>query len=356
MNVYQRGKCWYVDFSYRGKRFRRSAGRTKREALLKLGEIRKRIEQEDQDGTSASAPRSFAEYANEYLEYSKTHKRPSSYQRDTVSIKRLMEAFAECKLSDIKTADIERYQERRLETVGHATINREVQALKHMFRKAQERGYVKINPAQPVKKLEEPFGRTRYLQLEERERLLDECSGMLHAIVFTALETGMRKGELENLTWKNVYFERRSIWLERTKNKEPRTIPISDNLLPVLQRLYIERRSEYVFTKPGGEPYGSWRKAFDNACKRAGIEDFRFHDLRHTFASYLVVSDVKIRTVQELMGHKDIKMTMRYSHLSKEHLLDAVNKVGTNLAQLKDSTVEVSHKLRNYVCPRSSEG
>lgn len=191
---------------------------------------------------------------------------------------------------------------------------------------------MRMNPARTVKLFKEPLGRLRYLLPEERELLLQECSGMLRTIVITALETGMRKGEIQNLTWKDVDFKRRTITLTQTKNAEIRTIPISDTLLPVLQRLYVERRGPRVFSKPDGGPYGNWRRSFESACNRAGIEDFRFHDLRHTFASYLVMSGVDIRTVQELMGHKDIKMTMRYSHLSKAHLLEAVNRVGTNVA------------------------
>jgi len=349
MRVYQRGKRWWVDFSYNGKRIRRSAGRTKREALLKLGEIQRRIEQEDQEDTPAVAPRSFSEFAKEYLEYAKAHKRPSSYRRDVTSLNQLLVVFGSSKLTEITTRTVERFQINRSAKVSPATVNRDMETLKHMLKKAMDWGYLKMNPAQRVKPLKTPPSRIRFLSLEERELLLAECSKnpMLWAIVFTALETGMRKGELADLTWKDINFERRSIRLMRTKNNESRTVPISDRLLPVLERLYVERSGGYVFSKPDGSPYGNWRKAFENACKRAGIEDFRFHDLRHTFASYLVMAGVDIRTVQELMGHKDIKMTMRYSHLSQSHLLEAVNRIGTNMAQNGSSPSVDFAKLRS---------
>jgi len=260
-------------------------------------------------------------------------------------MKYLLEAFGELKLSSIRANQLEQYKRLRREKVSVASVNRELALLKHMFHKAVDWEYLKTNPAQTVKLFKEPPGRLRYLLPEERDLLLKECSGILLVIVITALETGMRKGEMQNLKWKDVDFERRTITLTRTKNKEIRTLPISDTLLSVLQRLYLERRGIWVFSKPDGKPYGNWRRSFETACKQAGIEDFLFHDLRHTFASYLVMSGVDIRTVQELMGHKDIKMTMRYSHLSKAHLLDAVNKVGTKMAH---SEVHSSSDLTSH--------
>ena len=201
-----------------------------------------------------------------------------------------------------------------------------------MLNKAVEWGYLRTNPAQIVKRLKAAPYRARFLSVEERDRLLTECehNPMLWAVVFTALETGMRKGELTNLIWQDINFKRRTITLTRTKNNETRTIPINDRLLPVMERLYVERRGNYGFSKPDGRPYCNWRKAFENACRRAGIEDFRFHDLRHTFASYCVMYGMDIRTLQELMGHRDIKMTMRYSHLSKRYLRKAVNRMVTS--------------------------
>lgn len=156
-----------------------------------------------------------------------------------------------------------------------------METLKHMMNKAVEWNYISANPARKIKRLKTPPPPTRFLSFEERDRLLLECSAnpMLWAIVFTALETGMRRGELMGLTWKDINFERRSILLMRTKNNEQRVIPISDRLLPVLERLNFERKGQTVFCKPDGKPYGNWRKAFETACKRAGVDDFRFHDL-----------------------------------------------------------------------------
>ncbi|NLI99416.1 site-specific integrase [bacterium] len=339
---------WYVRYTRNGKRRMLSTGETdKTQALLKVGEIQRRIENETAQGIPADAPRTFAAYANEYLEYSKAHKKISSFRRDETSLNQILPAFGDMKLSEITTRDIEQFQTQRSLKVAPATANRDMETIKHMMNKAVDWNYIKANPARQIKRLRTPPPPTRFLSCEERDRLLFECSAnpMLWAIVFTALETGMRRGELMGLTWKDINFERRSILLMRTKNNEQRMIPISDKLLPVLERLNIERKGQTVFRKPDGRPYGNWRKAFETACNRAGVVDFRFHDLRHTFASYLVMAGVDIRTVQELLGHKDIKMTLRYSHLSRPHLLDAVNKGGTNLAHKGNTAVFESNKL-----------
>jgi integrase len=254
-------------------------------------------------------------------------------------------------LNDITVRDIELYKAARSEVVQHSTVNRELTLLSHMFRKAIDLDYYrKGNPVSKIKKYKEPPGRVRYLATEERISLLDECkrseNPLLYLMVFTALETGMRKGEQQKLKWDDINFERQSIRLKQTKNNEDREIPISDRLLPLLQKLYIERCSPYVFSKPDGLPYGDWRRSFGTACRNAGIENLHWHDLRHDYASQLVMAGVDIYRVQKLMGHKTFSMTARYAHLSQAHLLEAVNRLATNLLHLDGESVSESAKLR----------
>lgn len=111
------------------------------------------------------------------------------------------------------------------------------------------------------------------------------------------------------------------------KNNESRIIPINQTLHLEFLALFEKREGEYVFPGRNGQPPKDIRTGFSTALKKVGIEDFRFHDLRHTFGSHLVMQGVNLRTVQQLMGHKDIKMTMRYSHLSPEHVQEAVEKL-----------------------------
>lgn len=275
---------------------------------------------------------SFLSLVEEYLDYANTYKRPSTFKRDITALTRILLTFEGVELSQITMRDIERFQAKRAKEVQPATVNRDMQVLKHLLNKAIDWGYIQISPARRVKSLREPPGRVRYLSESERRRLLDNCwlngSDMLYPLVLTALLTGMRRGELRELIWDNINLEDCLIAVGHSKNNQSRVIPIHRDLLPVLVRLRSQYPfAQFVFCKPDGRPYGDWKRRFTTACERAGVKDFRFHDLRHTFASYLVMSGVDIRIVQQLLGHKDIKMTARYSHLSTACLSDAVNRI-----------------------------
>jgi len=149
--------------------------------------------------------------------------------------------------------------------------------------------------------------------------------------VETALLTGMRRGELLSLKWDQI--RNGFIYLTENKSGKARQIPINERLAGVLRevRRGNQLKSPYVFCDSQGKRFWEVKRSFASACRRAGIDVFHFHDLRHTFASQLVMNGVNLKAVQELLGHADIKMTMRYSHLFQAHLQDAVavlNKIG----------------------------
>jgi integrase len=133
----------------------------------------------------------------------------------------------------------------------------------------------------------------------------------------------MRKGELLGLQWPQIDFEQGIITLTDTKNDERRDIPMNETVKATLKG--IERIGANVFCNGDGETFANVRRSFETAVRKSGIEDFRFHDLRHTFASNLVMEGIDIMTVKELMGHKDLTMTLRYSHLAPNHKTRAVN-------------------------------
>jgi integrase len=289
----------------------------------------------------------FDKLCEDYLHFSKANKASASHRRDTVSIKNLRKCFNSTLISEICASDLERYKIERSKEVSRATVNRELSCIKHMFNKAIHWGYLTQNPLCTVRDFKEPPGRVRYLTDVEIEILLNSCYGHIKDIVTVALHTGMRKSEILNLKWQDIDLRNRLIIIRNTKNNESRTIPMNETLCDMLQMLSPTNEQQYVFANREGKPFGDVRTSFRNALKRAGIKDFRFHDLRHTFASKLVMRGVDIRTVQTLLGHKDIAMTMRYSHLSDAHLKEAVKKleVGTNLAQ------ETSTKTRGLAKP-----
>jgi len=140
-----------------------------------------------------------------------------------------------------------------------------------------------------------------------------------------------------NLKWIDIDFKRNLLYLIETKNGERRDVPINDTVKRTLIKVLKHPESPYVFCNESGKPYTNVRTSFDTALKRAGIKDFRFHDLRHTFASHLVMLWIDLKTVQELLGHKSFSMTLRYSHLSPDHKDRAVDILDSNLSEEKDS-------------------
>ncbi len=192
-----------------------------------------------------------------------------------------------------------------------------------MFNRAVQWGYLKRNPLEALKSLKEPPGRLRYLGLQDLARLLAICAqnGYLLPVVQLALHGGLRRGEILSLKWQNIDLSRRIIILEKTKTNEQRIIPLNDTLLRVLENLPRKDDSDFVFAQLSGNMISV---AFKKACKKAGISNFRFHDLRHTFASYLSMAGFNQRTIQDLLGHRDPRMSSRYTHLSHNYLSQAV--------------------------------
>lgn len=158
---------------------------------------------------------------------------------------------------------------------------------------------------------------------DEIQTLLSNCISHLRPIVTVAVHTGMRRGELLNLKWENVNLEQGIITLTDTKNHERRDIPMNQTVKNTLSSL--ERKSIYVFPNGKEKGFVDLRESFGTALKRSGITDFRFHDLRHTFASNLVMVGEDLNTVRELMGHKTLNMTLRYAHLAPGKKVKAVN-------------------------------
>jgi integrase len=330
--IFKRGKVWYLDFVCRGRRIKRSTKqRDKKLADLALKSLEVKVAKGELLGIEDRLRILFKECGEKYLAFSRANKARSSYERDGVSVRvHLPPAFKDRYLHELTRELIERYKAQRLQRVSKSRVNRELMCLRHMLNKAIEWGYLTSSPMKGIRLLKEPPERVRYLDPKEALKLLGACAAHLKPIIVCALHTGMRRGEILNLKWENVDLENRMILLERTKSNRRRMIPLSGVLCSVLKRL--PRRGEYVFTNEQGDKYGTVNKSFTAACRRAGIKNFRFHDLRHTFASHLTMSGCNMRTVQQLLGHATIRTTMKYSHLSKEHLEEAVNVIGAKFS------------------------
>jgi len=224
-----------------------------------------------------------------------------------------------------------------------ATVNKRLVVIRHMLTKAVDWNMVEEETRRKAYKVKLKGGnvsRLRYLQYNECEKLLSNCLPHLRPIVMTALHTGMRKGEILSLKWADVDMKNRFIFLRNTTTKsgKPREIPINDTLYGVLKSLPRRIDVPWVFPNPSDlkpakdgkpvksvNPIGDVKNSFRAACTKAGIRDFTFHDLRHTFASHLVMEGVDITTVSRLLGHASLTMTLRYAHLAPKHMASAVN-------------------------------
>jgi integrase len=214
--------------------------------------------------------------------------------------------------------------------VAPATINRELACMKKAFNLAiREWEWCRENPVARVSMEQERNRRDRWLSTGEEERLLQVARPWLKDIILFALNTGMRMGEIRELTWEGVDLFRKTVTVFRSKNGELRTIPMNSLVLDVLKSKAKVRsvKSDYVFPS---ETYtllddSHLRRAFRGAMRLGRIENFHFHDLRHTFATRLVQSGIDLYKVQCLLGHKSPIMTQRYAHHYPESLREGVD-------------------------------
>lgn len=212
-----------------------------------------------------------------------------------------------------------------------STVVRYLSALSHTFTIAiKEWGWLEENPLLKVTKPQQPRGRVRFLDDAERVRLLEACKAssnpFLYPVVILALATGMRQAEIMNLRWSEVDFERNKITLYETKNGEIRVAPLTGHAHSVLKGLHKKRSSETELVFPGNNPNKpiDLRFPWEQVIKKAEIKDFRFHDLRHCCASYLLMNKVPLPVIAEILGHKTYQMVKRYAHLSEDHKWQAV--------------------------------
>jgi len=284
-------------------------------------------------------PHHFSELIERYLKHAAGYK--LSYRRESYAIEGFKKYFKGCNLSDITTWAIEKWKRDRAKKVVGATVNRELTILKHMLKMGVKWELCSSNPAASVSPFPVQEGRIRYLSEEEIPALLGVCknqitSPWLHALVVLALNTGARQGELLDLCYEDIDQERGLIYFGRTKNRRLKTVPMNHAVRDAVDWLTRHRYGDYLFMWPWGDRVGRTTvyDAFKKACSEAEIKKFRFHDLRHTAASYLVMNGVDLATVKELLGHREIEMTLRYSHLAPAHKAKAVEKLGEALEKI----------------------
>ena len=368
---------WYLDYRDRsGNRIKELVplAATQWEAVLALQEaVRKEFDAEY--GLKRQREKTtFKELSAMYLEdYAKQNKK--SWKDDQYRIEANMNPyFEDAELSDITPQQIEQYKAKRKadfvlpkskkknqstkskkpKLVSPSTINREITILKKMFNLAIDWNLIEQNPVVKVKLFSEKGTKQeRILKADEEPGLLLACPDYLRPIVVLALNTGMRRGEILNLRWRQVDLEGRFITVENTKGGQSRMIPINYTLFQEFAGIKAQGgSSEFVFPNPKtGKPFTEVKNSFKKACRTVGIHDLRFHDLRHSFATRLIEAGVDIVTVKELLGHFSVTVTQRYTHPGQ---LQKKLAVGLLTAKTAEKQAVLEHR-RNMEEPEAVE-
>ncbi|MDE2009887.1 MAG: site-specific integrase, partial [Candidatus Omnitrophica bacterium] len=322
-------KDYYIEYRDRGKKYREHIGPSKSLAMTVLAKRKVEIAEGRFLEKKEEVRIRFEDFADEYYElHCKVNNKKSCETADKHNIKTLKAFFAGYYLDEISVHMIQTFKSEKMKEfkllksgekryLSPTTINRKLTCLKSIFNKAKTWGkFSGNNPVNGIKFSKENNGRLRFLEKEEADKLLKNCLPVIKPIVTVALNTGMRKGEIMKLKWRDIDFKRAIVHLTNTKNHEKREIPLNETTINAFVSVPQHPESELIFVKDNGQSYGDFKKSFFTACRNSGIKNFRFHDLRHTFASHLVMNGVDLNTVRELMGHKSMAMTLRYAHLS----------------------------------------
>jgi len=295
------------------------------------------------------------EILDDYRERLKTCGR--SIEKGQASWRRLYETFRDKPAESVLPQEIETFKISLAESLSPAFVNHHLQILRAAYNWAARNEKIGHYPFRNVSLFKPNNIRARYLTEEEEGKLLPALPPYLRPLITVAIHTGLRRGELLTLSWNDVDFTARVITMRKSKSGYGRHIPMNDVAFETLGRLYLERSEDgagngrvpqapkgLVFTGREGGYLQNLNRYWYKALRKAGLRDFRFHDLRHTFASRLVMRAVDLYTVQTLLGHRTSAMVQRYAHLSPDHLRKAVerlaplpgsvSKYGTHLASV----------------------
>lgn len=329
--IYQRGDWYWLRYvDLQGNLIRESAHTTNYEEAKNLLFQRKLEIKEGKNPVMKYTNYTFTQMADVYLKLMENQR---AFKTKVYLMNQLKQDFGNLLLNQITTLSLDLWKAKRRNEIENqpSTVNRFIALIKHMYRIAFDRDLISEEVYKRIRKVkfeEENNKRLRYLSEEEIDRLLNACNGNLKGIVLIALNAGLRKGEILNLRWDDIDLKNQFFLLDLTKNGARKDIPFNDTIKQVLSEQLSKRRLDipYVFyNEETNNKFVDIKKPFRNALRRAKINDFKFHDLRHTFASYLVMNGADSFTVKELLGHKTLRMTERYTHLANGHKVKAVN-------------------------------
>ena len=295
--------------------------------------------------SSESKKRTVKELCKRYINQVLPDAKPKYRYSQTQQLNRWIKEIGHLSLCDVTPSVIAEIRDKLLEEItyrgtkrGPASVHRYMESLSVVFSRAiMEWEWCESNPVKRVKKPKQPRGRVRFLSPEEREALLIQCrksvSKYLETVVTLALSTGMRKGEIVGLKWGDIDLKQGVIILQETKNGDRRRVPLASRALELLREHGKVRQLGNDLVFPGrklSKPFDP-SNAFETSVKRAKIEDFHFHDLRHSAASELAMGGASLADIAEILGHKSFSMVKRYSHLSESHTTSVVEKMNRRI-------------------------
>jgi integrase len=317
------------------RRQRKLEAHTLQQARTLLSAERARVEKTLTLGYAPPSVETFTAVSTRFLKHQKARLTPQAYKReDGIIAAHLRPFFGTMKLGDIRRADVQRYITHRSGEVSPGSVVKELNVLKHLLALSVEWELIPSNPAHTVKSPRVPAGRVRYLQPTELRSVLEACPAWLRPIAGLAVASGMRRGEILGLRWVDIDHKGGRIMLPQTKNGEGRIVYLNTLAQQALAAVAREERkpTDCVFQDERMTPENV-SLAFLRACRAANVSDFRFHDLRHTAASWMRMQGADIHTVALILGHKDLRMAARYQHLSPAFLSDAVKLLDSAFAK-----------------------
>lgn len=331
MSIKRRGDVWWIDFTTpNGQRVRRSAG-TDDKAKAREYHDRERARYWEEQRLGVKPDRSWQDATVKWLK-EKSHKR--SIDDDVARLRWLDQFLGQLTLKQITRDLIERIGERKAEESTEPNANRYLALIRSILRRARD-DWEWVTHIPKVRLYRESGRRVRWITKEEAARLLTELPGHLRDMTQFSLATGLRQRNVSYLRWDQIDMQRHVAWIhaDQAKAGRPIGVPLNQDALEVLRR-NLGKHAEYVFTYQGEPVDRTSTKAWYAALERASIKDFRWHDLRHTWASWHVQSGTSLNELMELGGWATPEMVRRYAHLDSGHLKAAASRIdGTFTAQ-----------------------
>ncbi len=328
MGLYKRGRIWWVTFALEGRRVSKSTKLTdKTTAAAWADEYKTQCRKGAVDPFAPMGPiPTVSEVLNKYLQVHLIPKSRHGWQGKYRVTTLLRHFGSETRITKIRPMLDTYLASRKANGVSEASIKRELVVLRAAVRKAIEWQWIAQDPMAGYKLPKADIQRQRYIEDVEFERLLNAAHPAISPVLIVARHTGMRQGEILELDWQNVDLKRGWLFVSRSKSGEGRPVPLTSEVVKMLGGVPLSERMGFVF-KYRGKPMnrgGFLKWKFVKAVQVAGLANFRFHDLRHTFASHAAMRGVNLKTLADILGHKSTRMTERYAHLSDAHRKAAI--------------------------------